>query len=132
LGVGEEEEIMSENIVGMYDITIMSKDAAKATAFYERLGFKKGHHKPGLTVFPVGNVEVAIHAAIPKDELGPANATSPGSVGISFIVEDVKPIAERLKAEAIPFVGPKPIHAGYSGLTTRDPDGNTINFFQRK
>jgi catechol 2,3-dioxygenase-like lactoylglutathione lyase family enzyme len=123
---------MSGNIVGMYDITVMSKDVAKATAFYEKLGFKKGHNKPGLTVFPVGNVELAIHKAIPKDELGPASATAPGSVGISFIVEDVSPIAERLKAEGIPFVGPKLIHAGFSGLTTRDPDGNTINFFQKK
>jgi len=123
---------MSGNIVGMYDITVLSKDAAKATAFYEKLGFRKGHHKAGLTVFPVGNVELAIHSETLKDELGPTSATAPGSVSISFIVEDVKPIAEKLKAEGIPFVGPKPIHAGYSGLATRDPDGNTINFFQKK
>lgn len=123
---------MSDNIVGMYDITVMPKDVARATAFYEKLGFKKGHHKPSLTVLPVGNVELAIHAAIPTDELGPASAKEPGSVGMSFIVAEVKLIAERLKVEGIPFVGPKPVHAGCSGLTIRDPDGNTLNFFQRK
>jgi catechol 2,3-dioxygenase-like lactoylglutathione lyase family enzyme len=123
---------MSGNIVGIYDITIMSDDVTKAAAFYEKLGLKKSHHKPGLAVFAVGNVELAIHSAIPKDELGQARTTAPGSVVISFIAEDVKPIAERLKAEGIPFIGPKPIHAGYSGVTICDPDGNTINLFQKK
>jgi catechol 2,3-dioxygenase-like lactoylglutathione lyase family enzyme len=123
---------MANSIKAIYDVTIFSKDVAKATAFYERLGLTKGHHKDGLTVFAVGNVELAIHKELSVDDLLPTGAAGRGTVAISLVVGNVDAIMNKLTMDGITFVGPKPIHAGFSGIVVRDPDGNTVNLFQEK
>ena len=123
---------ISKNIKGMYDVGAISQDASKATEFYARLGFKRDHQKEGLTVFVVGNVELAIRKEIPNSEMGPLVATVLGSVSFGVIVEDIKMIAKRLETQGIHFVGPKPFHAGFTGIDTKDSDGNIVRLFQEE
>lgn len=118
---------MSDNIIKMYDITIVSKDVEASKAFFTDLGFPIVHEiAGGLVVFHAGNVDIAIHKEQPSMRAGN------GSVGISIIVKDLDSIVEVLKTKQIKYSGPKPIHAGFSGIETQSPDGTGINFFKEK
>jgi len=61
---------------------------------------------------------------------GPLQPHSGRCVGISVIVDDINEIIRRCEENGIPYVGPKPLYGGYTGVRARDPDGRGINFFQ--
>ena len=83
----------------------------------ELLGLDLHHEEPGLSVFGGG---------WPGVEIG-ACSGYPDRVHISFVVDDVDKLAERLRAKGIEFTGPADIHLGKRGIMLRDPDGLRVS-----
>jgi catechol 2,3-dioxygenase-like lactoylglutathione lyase family enzyme len=98
----------------LHEIGLLAKDPKASKRFYhETLGLGLDHEEEGLSVFDGG---------WPGIEIG-ACSGYPDRVHISFIVEDVDKLAERLRAKEIEFAGPAEIHLGKRCIMLRDPDG---------
>lgn len=76
-----------------------------------------------LVVFGLGANDLAIHVAdeVPR-----------GAMGLSVLVDDAGPVAERLAAAGIAFERhDKPFHANLPGLQLKDTNGNLVQILVR-
>jgi|TARA_Y100000310_G_scaffold327532_1_gene394059 catechol 2,3-dioxygenase-like lactoylglutathione lyase family enzyme len=113
----------------------LSPDVERCAEFYDKLGFRRdvaNSKPPGLVIFEIDGLDLPIHQMMEEDEFGPLESHPGRCVEISFIVADINEIMRRCEENGIQFVGPKPVHAGFTGVVTQDPDGRKINFFQAK
>ena len=122
----KESKPFMSNLVGVYDITIISKDVAASKKFYGAIGLPIVHEKGNdLVVYTFGNLDLAIHKETDELKAG-------GSTAISVIVKDVALVEKALKKNKIDYDGPKGIHAGFSGLEAKGPDGTRVYILQQK
>jgi catechol 2,3-dioxygenase-like lactoylglutathione lyase family enzyme len=113
---------LSDTVKGFHDITILASNVAELRAFYLSLGFKQTVELgDDLAVFTVGANELAIH----KADSRPLRA-----LVLSFMMEAVGPLQQRLNERAIPFEGPTPRRPGLVGIALSDPNGNKIEFLE--
>ncbi len=111
----------SNNIVRVADITLMSRDVERRSAFYEKIGLTKTLDHVGLKCFPLGDKELAIHEEMPQ---------VPAGVRISLLVEDLDLLIKRFKEQGVKFEGPSKSHLGTMAISVRDPEGLGLEFHQ--
>lgn len=106
---------------------------AKATAFYERLGWKKSPaSQESLTLFPLGGIALALYPRhlLAEDASVPDTQTGFPGITLSFNARDNAEVyavlkeAEKLGAKIVKSAR-KVFWGGYSGYF-RDPDGHLI------
>jgi catechol 2,3-dioxygenase-like lactoylglutathione lyase family enzyme len=107
----------------IFDLTIYTTKFEAIKSFYSRLGFEVVHENPnGLVVYGLGGAELAFHRS-EKDTSG---------LSISVISEDLDSLIERLKVEGVVVGKERPIHANFTGIEIRDPQGNVVYVFRNQ
>jgi len=141
------------NITGLLHININCSDFDRSLRFYEMLGFKVlmavQPEGAGDVAAAVGMTSYEVRGALMKHQDGsvidllewrdPGDTTPPyerlnhlGLGRIAFVTTDIEADIERLQAEGVEFLSPRPAAvAGPRGSTTRficfrDPDGTVL------
>lgn len=120
---------MAKNILKIVDITFVAKDVKRTADFYAKVGLRKLLDEgDGLQVFRLGDKELAIHREMPEE----GEIPSPNTVHISCVVADLKKLLEDLDNNGVQYTTPKGSHLGAEAVHVTDPDGNHIEFHQKK
>ena len=112
-------------------ITLGVPDVAKATAFYERLGFAKSSaSQEAVTFFKAGSVVLGLFGRDPLQEDAAASNLCTGNGGIAVAMNyaseaEVDAMMAKAEAEGARILKPaqKVFWGGYSGYFA-DPDGH--------
>ena len=108
---------------GLQDVGLFTPNVEKMAAFYDALGLPKVIDEKLLKVYSFGGQDIAIHVS----------DISPNGAGfISILVSNLERVQKTLKEKGLVFQGPKPLHAGYTGIELTDPDGNKVNLLQER
>ena len=105
-------------MTGIYDTTIFTSNVEELASFYDKLGFTRAIDSPDLVVFSMPNQDFSIHTSDTREH---------AAVGLTFYVDDLDAIQERLAREGIAYDGPQMLVAGLSGVALKDLNGNRIN-----
>ena len=113
-------------------IIVFVSDMQRSVAFYrDVLGLPLKFTSPGWTEFNTGATTIALHRTggdgLPRQSLPPA-----GNAQIGFMVDDIQPAYEALKAQGASFsLPPQKQNSGAVLAVLQDPDGFGITIQQR-
>ncbi len=97
----------------LHEVELYAKDIQASREFYRStvgLELNEGASNPGLNVFAAGDGSWI-------DFNTSQHGTDDGTIGVSFMVEDIAPIIARLEEENFTFTPPQKDHTGLPSIS---------------
>lgn len=114
---------MAQKVSQVYMAVLMQTDLAKAVEFYKKLGLELLFQLEGKWAeFGLGGVKIGLCPA-PEVEKG-------RYTGLVFQTDDVKKLAEELKADGIEFAAEPEVATHGVMASLLDPSGNRIDLYE--
>lgn len=128
---------MAFNVTSYEHVGIRVTDRARATRFYEALGWKEAidlpEHKANEMVNASGVYINLIFNGVPREDnkniLHDEPVKHPGMTHAAFIVDDLDALVAKLDEEGVRITDGPHVYSGRRKVVfVRDPDGNVLEF----